>query len=335
MLSTKAEPRRQLSPRLAYAHVAAVIGLALFASSTPSPLYGTYRALWGFSPVVLTLVYATYAIGVLAALLVAGRVSDEAGRRVALRRPPPRRGGPPARAARRAGRPDGRFGAVHVGRLGRLAVRGPGGPGPGHRTGAGRRQRRAARPASAPGPGGRRPDERRGERRRARPRRARVGDPRAGRAGAARDAVRRAAGAVRRGVRRRARDARARGRPPAPPADAAAPEHPGRRPAAVLPGRPGRGVVVVDRGTVPVTRADAGRDAVPHRQPHRGRAQRVRARRLRRRRAACVRPHTGLAGRLRRLVRAGARDDPHRLLGLGRLAGAVLDRLRGGGRRLR
>src|SRR4051794_8282321 len=84
MLSTRAEPRLTLSPRLAYAHVAAVIGLVLFASSTPSPLYGTYRALWGFSPVVLTLVYATYAIGVLAALLVAGRVSDEAGRRPVL-----------------------------------------------------------------------------------------------------------------------------------------------------------------------------------------------------------------------------------------------------------
>src|SRR4051812_23744748 len=84
MLSTTAEPRRTLSPRIAYAHVAAVIGLALFASSTPSPLYGTYRVLWGFSPVVLTLVYATYAVGVLAALLLAGRLSDEVGRRPVL-----------------------------------------------------------------------------------------------------------------------------------------------------------------------------------------------------------------------------------------------------------
>src|SRR3954464_10018683 len=83
MLSTETEPRR-LSPPLAYAHVAAVIGLALFASGTPSPLYGTYRALWGFSPVVLTLVYATYAFGVLAALVLAGRISDEAGRRPVL-----------------------------------------------------------------------------------------------------------------------------------------------------------------------------------------------------------------------------------------------------------
>ena len=84
MLSTETEPRRTLTPRLAYAHVAAVIGLALFASGTPSPLYGTYRELWGFSPVVLTLVYATYAFGVLAALLLAGRLSDEIGRRPVL-----------------------------------------------------------------------------------------------------------------------------------------------------------------------------------------------------------------------------------------------------------
>jgi MFS family permease len=77
-------PRRTLSPRGAYALAAAVIGLALFASGTPTPLYGTYRELWGFSPVVLTLVYATYAFGVLAALLLGGRVSDEIGRRPVL-----------------------------------------------------------------------------------------------------------------------------------------------------------------------------------------------------------------------------------------------------------
>jgi predicted MFS family arabinose efflux permease len=76
--------RRTLSPSLAYALAGAVIGLALFGSGTPSPLYGIYRELWGFSPVVLTLVYATYAFGVLAALLLAGRVSDEVGRRPVL-----------------------------------------------------------------------------------------------------------------------------------------------------------------------------------------------------------------------------------------------------------
>jgi len=60
----------RLSQPRAYALVTAVIGLALFASATPSPLYGTYRELWGFSPAVMTLVYATYAFGVLASLLL-------------------------------------------------------------------------------------------------------------------------------------------------------------------------------------------------------------------------------------------------------------------------
>jgi MFS family permease len=64
--------------------VAFVIGLSLFASGTPSPLYSSYQELWGFSPIVLTLIYATYAFGVLTSLILAGRVSDEVGRRPVL-----------------------------------------------------------------------------------------------------------------------------------------------------------------------------------------------------------------------------------------------------------
>jgi MFS family permease len=76
--------RRTLSQPVAYVLSAAIIGAALFASATPSPLYETYARLWDFSSVVVTLVYATYALGVLAALLLAGRVSDVAGRRPVL-----------------------------------------------------------------------------------------------------------------------------------------------------------------------------------------------------------------------------------------------------------
>ncbi|HWC85265.1 MAG TPA: MFS transporter [Solirubrobacteraceae bacterium] len=79
-----AVPSRASRPGWAYALAAAVIGLALFASGTPSPLYGTYRVLWGLSPVALTLVYATYAFGVLVTLLLAGTVSDHVGRRPVL-----------------------------------------------------------------------------------------------------------------------------------------------------------------------------------------------------------------------------------------------------------
>jgi MFS family permease len=63
---------------------ASVIGLGLFASVTPSPLYHSYSVLWHFSPLTLTLIYATYALGVLASLLVAGGVSDDVGRRPVL-----------------------------------------------------------------------------------------------------------------------------------------------------------------------------------------------------------------------------------------------------------
>jgi predicted MFS family arabinose efflux permease len=74
-------PRRT---RAAYVLSAAVIGLALFASVTPSPLYAVYAADWSFGSVTLTLIYATYAFGVLATLLLAGRVSDHVGRRPVL-----------------------------------------------------------------------------------------------------------------------------------------------------------------------------------------------------------------------------------------------------------
>jgi MFS family permease len=75
---------RTLSEPQAYALSAAIILFVFFAATTPSPLYETYSRLWGFSPAVLTLVYATYAIAVLAALLLAGRASDGAGRRPVL-----------------------------------------------------------------------------------------------------------------------------------------------------------------------------------------------------------------------------------------------------------
>jgi len=76
---------RDRAPRLtglaAFGAVAAVIAVAFYASATPSPLYGVYQAQWHFSTPVLSLVYATYAIGVLVALLLVGSVSDQVGRR--------------------------------------------------------------------------------------------------------------------------------------------------------------------------------------------------------------------------------------------------------------
>jgi MFS family permease len=76
--------RRRLSGLPAFAVVAAVIGVAFYASATPSPLYSVYQAQWHFSTPVLSLVYATYAIGVLVSLLLVGSLSDQVGRRPVL-----------------------------------------------------------------------------------------------------------------------------------------------------------------------------------------------------------------------------------------------------------
>ena len=76
--------RRVPQQRRAYVLVTAVIGLGLLASITPTPLYETYARLWHFSTPTLTLVYATYAFGVLATLVLAGGASDVVGRRPVL-----------------------------------------------------------------------------------------------------------------------------------------------------------------------------------------------------------------------------------------------------------
>ena len=61
--------------------LASLLALLLAAASAPSPLYAVYQASWEFSPLVLTVVYAVYAFGALAALLATGRLSDHVGRR--------------------------------------------------------------------------------------------------------------------------------------------------------------------------------------------------------------------------------------------------------------
>jgi MFS family permease len=66
-------------PLLAYAFTAIMIGTTL-----PTPMYALYSANMHFSVLTTTVVFATYAGGVLAALLVMGRWSDAVGRRPML-----------------------------------------------------------------------------------------------------------------------------------------------------------------------------------------------------------------------------------------------------------
>jgi MFS family permease len=64
--------------------VALAFVILLFGVTLPTPLYVVYQARWGFSAGVLTAVFAIYAAGVLTALLVFGRLSDQIGRKRVL-----------------------------------------------------------------------------------------------------------------------------------------------------------------------------------------------------------------------------------------------------------
>ncbi len=67
----------------ARAVVAAMIAVLFAGSTALTPLYIIYKQAFGFSQITLTLIYAVYVIGNLAALLIFGGLSDVIGRRPA------------------------------------------------------------------------------------------------------------------------------------------------------------------------------------------------------------------------------------------------------------
>lgn len=75
---------RHWRPQAALWLLASIVVSFLAASSAPSPLYALYREAWGFSALTLTLVFASYALALLGALLVLGSWSDYRGRRSVL-----------------------------------------------------------------------------------------------------------------------------------------------------------------------------------------------------------------------------------------------------------
>jgi len=63
------------------AAVAFALAIAMLGTTLPTPLYGLYREDFGFSELMITVIFATYAAGVIASLLLFGRLSDQVGRR--------------------------------------------------------------------------------------------------------------------------------------------------------------------------------------------------------------------------------------------------------------
>lgn len=68
----------------AFAGLAVTFAVVMLGATMPTPMYALYQRELGFSATVQTVIFAVYAVGVLAALLVTGRWSDQLGRRPML-----------------------------------------------------------------------------------------------------------------------------------------------------------------------------------------------------------------------------------------------------------
>jgi MFS family permease len=64
--------------------VALVFPVTMLCATLPTPLYPIYEQELGFGGVMVTLIFAAYAVGVAAALVLFGRLSDQIGRRKVL-----------------------------------------------------------------------------------------------------------------------------------------------------------------------------------------------------------------------------------------------------------
>jgi predicted MFS family arabinose efflux permease len=76
--------RPRLPPAAAFLLIASLTVSFLAGSSAATPLYGVYMAEWGLSPLMITMIFGSYALAVLLALLIGGRLSDHLGRKPVL-----------------------------------------------------------------------------------------------------------------------------------------------------------------------------------------------------------------------------------------------------------
>src|SRR5258708_1611349 len=75
----RAAPRRT-----AFWLLALVLTITMLGTTLPTPLYVIYQGRWHFSAAIVTVTFAAYAAAVIGTLLLAGRSSDQAGRRPVL-----------------------------------------------------------------------------------------------------------------------------------------------------------------------------------------------------------------------------------------------------------
>jgi MFS family permease len=70
--------------QVAFWLLALVLTVTMLGTTLPTPLYDIYQSRWHFSAAMVTVTFAVYAAAVIATLLLAGRSSDQAGRRPVL-----------------------------------------------------------------------------------------------------------------------------------------------------------------------------------------------------------------------------------------------------------
>jgi MFS family permease len=80
-VAVPARRRLVVSRPVAFWLVAVAFAVTMFGTTLPTPLYVLYQEELGFADDMLTVIFSAYAVGVLAALLVFGRASDQLGRR--------------------------------------------------------------------------------------------------------------------------------------------------------------------------------------------------------------------------------------------------------------
>ncbi|HEX6460654.1 MAG TPA: MFS transporter [Thermoleophilaceae bacterium] len=75
---------RPLSTTAGFVAVAYALLVTMIGTTLPTPLYPLYQSRFGFGELVITVIFAVYAVGVICGLILTGRLSDEIGRRPVL-----------------------------------------------------------------------------------------------------------------------------------------------------------------------------------------------------------------------------------------------------------
>lgn len=82
--STSHTDPRSPSTFLVFLGAAFAFSVVMIGTTMPTPLYPIYQDAFGFSQLMITIIFAAYAFGVIAALVITGRWSDQLGRRPLL-----------------------------------------------------------------------------------------------------------------------------------------------------------------------------------------------------------------------------------------------------------